>query len=46
MATVYEVKIVSQWVNINPKRLQEIIKKAIEDKTIYNIVDVKVDRKT
>jgi hypothetical protein len=44
MATVYKVEIVSHWSNINPKRLEEIIKKAINDKTIDNLVEVKAER--
>lgn len=45
MATVYEVKIVSHWINMNPKRLEQIIKEAIGDKTIDNVVEVEVERK-
>jgi hypothetical protein len=44
MATVYKVEIVSYWSNINPKRLEEIIKEAITDKTIDNLVEVKIER--
>lgn len=45
MATVYKVEVVSHWANLNPKRLEEIIKKAIEDKTINNVVQVRAERK-
>ena len=34
MATIYEVKVVSHWANLNPKRLAEIIKEAIKDGAI------------
>jgi len=44
MATVYKVEIVSHWVNMNPKRLEQIIKEAIGDKTIDNVVEVEVKR--
>ncbi len=45
MATVYEIKIVSHWVNMNPKRLEKIIKEAIDDKTIDNVIEIEVERK-
>jgi len=44
MATVYKVEIVSVWINWHPKDLEEMIKKAIEDKEM-NTVKVKVERK-
>ena len=44
MATVYKVEIVSHWINWHPKDLEEIIKKAIEDKE-DNEVTVRVERK-
>ena len=44
MATVYKVEIVSEWINWHPKDLEEMIKKAIEDKE-ENEVKVTVERK-
>ena len=45
MATVYKVEVVSHWVNLSPERLEGIIKKAIEDETINNVVQVRAERK-
>ena len=44
MATIYKVEIVSEWINWDPKDLEEMIKKAIEDKQM-NTVKVKAERK-
>jgi hypothetical protein len=45
MAAVYKVEVVSHWANLTPKKLEEIVKKAIEDKTTNNVVEVRVERK-
>lgn len=44
MATVYKVEVISHWANLNPKHLAKIIKEAIEEKTIDNVVQVTAER--
>ena len=44
MATVYKVEVVSHWADLSPRRLEKIIKQAIEKKTIDNVVEVKAER--
>jgi hypothetical protein len=42
MAGVYEIKLVSHWVNFNPQDLEEIIEKAIKKEQEKNEVEVHV----
>ena len=44
MATVYEIEVVSDWVNWHPNDLKKMIQKAIEDKEL-NTVRVTVKEK-
>ena len=42
MASVFEIKVVSHWVNFNPQDLEEIIEKAIKKEQEKNEVSVDV----
>lgn len=44
MATVYEIELVSHWVNIDPKKLEKIIIETLKKEQV-NAVEVKARRK-
>jgi|TARA_R110000822_G_C14875369_1_gene445810 hypothetical protein len=44
MATVYKIELTSYWINYNEKRLEKIIKEALEKASISNQIEVKAER--